>query len=68
MLANILSISNDDPHVYEMKVIPTIEGFIYVEMIIIYTGREKFSGAKIKSQDLMLRLRLLRLDVKSHIT
>ena len=28
------------------------------ETIIMHTGREKFSGAKIKSQDLMLRPKL----------
>jgi hypothetical protein len=57
MLANTLSISNDDPHVYEMKVIPTIEGFIYVETIIMHTGREVF---RCKDQE-------SRLDAKTYI-
>jgi hypothetical protein len=67
MLANIPSISNDDPHVYEMKVIPTIERFIYVETIIMHTGRENFSGAKIKGQNLMLRPRLFYMVISHNI-
>jgi hypothetical protein len=60
VLANILAISNDGPHVFEMKVIPKIEGFIYDEAVIMHIGRQNLtSDVKIKSQDLMLRLRLL---------
>jgi len=51
MLANILGISNDGSHVFEMKVIPTIEGYIYIyiydEALIIHTGKEN-SAAGVK--------------------
>jgi hypothetical protein len=54
-LENILGISNDRPHVFEMKIIPTIKGFVYDKVMIIHTRRHDFaSGAKIKSQDLLL--------------
>jgi hypothetical protein len=50
ILANILGISNDRPHVFEMKIIPTIEGFLYDKVEIMHTGGHDFtSSVKIKS-------------------
>lgn len=60
VLTNILGISNDGPHVFEMKVIPTIEGFIYDEAVIMHIERQNLIlDVKIKSQDLMRIPRLL---------
>ena len=68
MLANMLGISNDRPHVFEMKVISTIEGYIYGEALIMHTRRENFApDAKITSQDLMLRPRLLHRVITHNI-
>jgi hypothetical protein len=36
ILANILDISNEGPHVFEKKIIPTIKGFVYD---IMHIGR-----------------------------
>jgi hypothetical protein len=50
ILANILGISNDGPHVFEMKIIPTIEKFLYDKVEIMHTGGYDFaSSVKIKS-------------------
>jgi len=43
-----------------MKIIPTIEGFVYDDVIIMHTCRHDFVlAAKIKSQYFMLKSRLL---------
>jgi len=50
ILANILGISNDGPHVFEMKIIPTIKGFLYDKVEIMHTRGHNFaSSVKIKS-------------------
>lgn len=55
-----MSISNERPNVFDMKIAPTIEGFVYDDVLMMHTDRHDFaSGAKIKSQDLMLKPRLL---------
>jgi len=60
MLANILGSSNEGPHVFEMRIIPTIEGFVYDNIMIIHTDRHDFAlVVETKSQDLMLKPRLL---------
>lgn len=54
-LANILGISNKGPRVFEIKIIPIIDGFVYNEAIILHIGSHDFAPrAKIKSQDLLL--------------
>jgi hypothetical protein len=46
-----------------MKVIPTIEEFVYDEAIVLHTGRHYFShGTNIKSLDLLSQLRILHRD------
>jgi hypothetical protein len=51
ILANILGISNDRPHVFEMNIIPTIKGFVYDEVVIMHTRRHDFvPGAKLKAK------------------
>ena len=42
MLANILGIKNKGPHVFEMKIIPAIEGFVYDDAVIMHTNRHDF--------------------------
>jgi len=38
------------PHMFEMKIIPTNEGFVYDEAVILHIGRHDFAlGAKNKS-------------------
>jgi hypothetical protein len=50
-LENILGISNDRPHVFEMNIIPTIKGFVYDEVVIMHTRRHDFvPGAKLKAK------------------
>jgi hypothetical protein len=59
-LLNPLGINNEGHRVFEVKVIPIIDGFAYDEAIILSTYRYDFSlGAKIKSQYLLLRPRIL---------
>ena len=68
VLADILGISNDGPRVFEIKIIPTIEGFIYDHAVALHTGNTEFApGAKIKSQDLLLRPRLLHRIIAHNI-
>ncbi|KAF9663445.1 hypothetical protein SADUNF_Sadunf17G0050800 [Salix dunnii] len=67
-IADILGISNDGPRVFEIKIIPTIEGFIYDYAVALHTGNTEFAlGAKIKSQDLLLRPRLLHRIIAHNI-
>ncbi|KAG5223073.1 Retrovirus-related polyprotein from transposon [Salix suchowensis] len=54
VLADILGISNDGPQIFEIKIIPTIEGFIY-------------DHAVLKSQDLLLRPRLIHRIIAHNI-
>jgi len=50
ILTNILGILNKGPRVFEIKIIPTIKGFIYNETIALHIGTLDFApGAKIKS-------------------
>lgn len=59
-LGEILGISNEGPKVFKVKVIRTIEGFVYDNAIVLHTSRYDFSlREKIKSQDLLLRPRIL---------
>lgn len=68
ILANIFYISNDGLDVFEMKIIPTIEGFVCDDVVIIHNGRDDFAmTAKIKSQYLMLRPRLLHRIIAHNI-
>ncbi|KAF9662218.1 hypothetical protein SADUNF_Sadunf18G0030400 [Salix dunnii] len=68
VLADILGISNDGPRVFEIKIIPTIEGFIYDYAVALHTRNTEFApGAKIKSQDLLLRPRLLHRIIAHNI-
>ena len=67
-LADILGISNDGPRVFDIKVIPIIEGFSYDHAVALHTGNNGFApGAKIKSQDLLLRPRLLHRIIAHNI-
>lgn len=68
MLKNILSITNERPNVFDMKIAPTIEGFVYDDFVMMHTDRHDFaSGAKIKSQDLMLKPRLLHKIITQYL-
>jgi hypothetical protein len=68
MLKSVLSISNERPRVFDMKIALTIEGFVYDDIVIMHTNRHDFaSGAKIKSQDLMLKPRLLHKIITQYI-
>lgn len=42
-LGEILGISNEGPRVFKVKVIRTIEGFVYDNAIVLHTGRYDFS-------------------------
>lgn len=67
-LAKILGISNEGPIVFEVKVIPTINGFMYDEDVIIHIGKHDFArGVKGKSQDLMLQPRVLHRSITHNI-
>ena len=67
-LAKILAISNEGPRVFEVKVILTIDGFVYDEDVIMHTGKHDFaSGVKVKSQDLMLQPRVLYISITHNI-
>jgi hypothetical protein len=51
-----------------MKIAPTIEGFVYDDFVMMHTDRHDFaSGAKIKSQDLMLKPRLLHKIITQYL-
>ena len=68
-LAEILGISNDGPRVFDIKIIPTIEGFSYDYAVALHTGNNGFApGAKIKSQDLLLRPRILHRIIAHNIS
>jgi Ni,Fe-hydrogenase I small subunit len=67
-LAKILGISNEGPIVFEVKVIPTINGFVYDEDVIMHTGMHDFaSSVNVKSQDLMLRPKVLHRSITHNI-
>lgn len=48
MLTNVFCIFNKGPRVFEIKIIPTIKGFMYNETIALHIGTLDFTpGAKI---------------------
>jgi hypothetical protein len=58
-LWNILAISNEGPRLFKVKIIPTIGDFMYDKVVAQYTNRLDFTpGAKIKSHNLLLYLRI----------
>lgn len=68
ILTNILGILNKGPRVFEIKIIPTIKGFIYNETIALHIGTLDFApGAKIKSQDLLLQPKIIHRIIAHNI-
>jgi hypothetical protein len=52
--------NNQGSRVLEVKIISIIEGFVYDKVVVLHTSRYDFvPGAKIKSQDLLLRPRII---------
>jgi hypothetical protein len=67
-LTKILSIYNEGPRVFDVNSIPTIKGFTYDEVAVLHAGRYNFVfKAKIKSQVLLLRPRILHRIIAHNI-
>ena len=63
-----MSILNKGPRVFEIKIIPTIKGFMYNETIALHIGTLDFApGAKIKSQDLLLQPNIIHRIIAHNI-
>lgn len=64
ILGDILGISNKGSRVFKFKVIPTIEGFVYDDVVVLHMGKYDFAPeAKIKNQDLLLKLRIIHMII-----
>jgi len=67
-MLDILGISNDGLKVFEMKIIPTNERFVYNEEVALNTGSYNFTpSAKIKSKDLLLQPKILHRIIAHNI-
>jgi len=59
-LGDILGISNKGSRLFEFKVIPIIEGFVYNDVVVLHMGKYDFAPeAKIKNRDLFLKSRII---------